>query len=511
MEVSEVSRTKRLAQAGSSVIFCFFLVGIVFGFAALKPILVDSGVYSEYCNGQERCKKQDTKLNQLFIIASSVNNIGALPMGTYLDRVGPRAATLTGAVLCMTGSILFSLGIVKPYFDSYIAGFALLGLCSPAIFLAQFHLSNTFPSRSGLILGSITGAFDASSLSICLYKVAYFRFGGKTSLRVFFLCYAVIPGLLIIQQLTFGPAVAYERPNSKVGDDSLPDQPVRPTLPPPSGSARDRKFPARPPRRRASSSFSRISYDVHDAANDEDVKNILGKDGEADPIVGALFGLGAGKQVLSKWWLAMEFMVIVHMTRINWYLTTVGSQLVYYTGDEGLADKLNDAFIFLLPLAGLVSIPAIGYLLDTRPLIVTVLVMTVMGVLFGGLTLLHGPVPQLIGLGILVVFRPLFYTAMSDYGAKVFGFQTFGTVYGLGMTLSGVFGFVLTPLDLLTKGPLNGSYTPVNLTLLILGLISGLTMAYVIWSHSRQGRIILSDSSVVNRHTAIQEEDEDGS
>ena len=60
-------------------------------------------------------------------------------------------------------------------------------------------------------------------------------------------------------------------------------------------------------------------------------------------------------------------------TRINWYLATVNSQLVYYTGEQQLADNLTDgtpppylhlieyanqpAFIFLLPLGGLISTP----------------------------------------------------------------------------------------------------------------------------------------------------------
>jgi hypothetical protein len=61
-------------------------------------------------------------------------------------------------------------------------------------------------------------------------------------------------------------------------------------------------------------------------------------------------------------------------TRINWYLATVNSQLVYYTGEQQLADNLTDgtspfdttyfeyaddlAFIFLLPLGGLISTPS---------------------------------------------------------------------------------------------------------------------------------------------------------
>jgi hypothetical protein len=46
------------------------------GFAALKPILLDSGVYADVCDSHERtCKAQDTRLNLLFTVASSVTNV----------------------------------------------------------------------------------------------------------------------------------------------------------------------------------------------------------------------------------------------------------------------------------------------------------------------------------------------------------------------------------------------------------------------------------------------------
>ena len=52
------------------------------GFAALKPILVDSGVYSDVCKKHAPCKEQDTRLNFLFVFASSTNNVG--PCGESL-------------------------------------------------------------------------------------------------------------------------------------------------------------------------------------------------------------------------------------------------------------------------------------------------------------------------------------------------------------------------------------------------------------------------------------------
>jgi hypothetical protein len=64
------------------------------------------------------------------------------------------------------------------------------------MFLAQFHrtspfslnwqmlikVSNAFPTRSGLVLGAVTGAFDASSLPLVFFKLAYFSHSGKPSM-----------------------------------------------------------------------------------------------------------------------------------------------------------------------------------------------------------------------------------------------------------------------------------------------------------------------------------------
>jgi hypothetical protein len=53
---------------------------------------------------------------------------------------------------------------------------------SPTFSLVLTAVSNAFPKRSGLVLGAITGAFDASSLPLVFYKLAYFAHGGKPDL-----------------------------------------------------------------------------------------------------------------------------------------------------------------------------------------------------------------------------------------------------------------------------------------------------------------------------------------
>lgn len=163
-----------------------------------------------------------------------------------------------------------------------------------------------------------------------------------------------------------------------------------------------------------------------------------------------------------------------------------------------------------------------------------ILLLALLGLTFGGLTMTSTVGPQLVGIGILTVVRPLFYTAISDYAAKVFGyvppcpfgaystdlvdrFDNFGTVYGLAMTLSGLLGLLLTPMDILTKSTLGGNYTPINVVLLILGLISALGMYARLWSYTPSGKISLDvdgnhagvEAGRSGISQAIVEEDED--
>ncbi|KAL1409089.1 hypothetical protein Q8F55_005913 [Vanrija albida] len=543
---TDVSPRRRVLQVAASVVFCFLTVGLVFGYAALKPVLLASGVYAELCEPDKPgCAAQDTKLNFLFILATSTVNMASFPVGVFLDSVGPQVSTLTGAVVFAAGCVVFSLGHVGKYVDTYLLGYFLLALGAPAIFLAQFHLSNTFPARSGLILGAITGAFDASSFPLVFYKAAFFAFGERPSLRTFFSLYTAIPILLVVQQLSFGPWESYERPGEVEaveeatdalifsspfnGPSTLPPQPTRRSISPgspyspatsPDRSAnanrrtsawstwsRDEEGNPTHRRRRPSvTAYSRVAYDIPDNADESEQITRLEQGCEMrDPVVGVLFGQSAVSQVYSSWFWIMEFMVAVHMTRINWYLATVQSQLTYYTKNPGLASTLTDTFTILLPLAGIVTVPAVGWLLDTRRIRDVALVMLSFGVGFGGLGLASHTVPQLIGIALLVCFRPLFYTAISDYAAKVFGFETFGTVYGWAMTLSGLLGLVLSPMDKSVKEVFHGSYTVYNVLLLVLGVISSGLLAWRTSVVPTRGAIALPPDVVIEE--VVEEEE----
>lgn len=64
----------------------------------------------------------------------------------------------------------------------------------------------------------------------------------------------------------------------------------------------------------------------------------------------------------------------------------------------------------------------------------------------------------------------------SDYATKVFGFATFGRVYGTIICLSGLVNFSQYGLDSLTHGPFQGNPVPINVALVVAGFLVGVVL-----------------------------------
>ena len=60
----EVSKAKRILQVTIAVIYCLFSAGVVFGYAALKPVLIHEGVYHQFCSQEEVEKTEKTCYEQ---------------------------------------------------------------------------------------------------------------------------------------------------------------------------------------------------------------------------------------------------------------------------------------------------------------------------------------------------------------------------------------------------------------------------------------------------------------
>jgi MFS family permease len=466
-----------------TVLACWFASGIVFGFAALKPILISEGVFRELCTAQELaddvevCLEQDLRLNFFFSLASTTANVSALPVGYILDRYGPRQCVLIGCLCLAMGSVMMSLAFQIAKFDGYTVGNFFLALGGTFVFLPSFQVANAFPKFTGTIVALVTGAFDASAAVFLFYRLAYEASERTFKPQHFFLAYLAVPLAIVVAQLTFLPNESYktlgqiemkiqkaEDPTQDLhsSDDELPDDEVW------------RRRKARSVRRRKQLSK------LDDLVGDQDVRKQREEKEEhrleASKVWGALHNKPAHEQMVTPWFYLLTILTVLQMVRMNYFIATIREQYTYMLGSVDLATRVNEFFDWALPLGGVLSTPFLGLLLDnvSTPgvLFIMVLIITAIGIV--------GSVPALwagfVNVVLFVFLRPLYYSAMSDYATKVFGFATFGRVYGTIICFSGLVNLSQTGIDALTKTTWHGNPVPVNVFFGVAGTIVGFTL-----------------------------------
>ncbi len=164
------------------------------------------------------------------------------------------------------------------------------------------------------------------------------------------------------------------------------------------------------------------------------------------------------------------------MTRINYFVATIRAQYEALFGSADRAIELNEFFDLALPLGGLISIPFIGLVLDHTSTVTVLTALVTCATAIGAFGIVPTTWAAYANICLFVLYRPFYYTAVSDYSAKVFGFRTFGTVYGTIICLAGMFNFSQSGLDYLFHETFQGDPVPVNLLLLTAGLLVGVAL-----------------------------------
>ncbi|KIV83866.1 hypothetical protein PV11_05855 [Exophiala sideris] len=493
----EVSAGKRIAQILVGVISCVLASGIVFGFDALKTILVEEGVYQKYCtddelrHGVRLCYLQDQKLNLTFIIASVTTNISALLVGRVLDSYGPRICGLISSVFLLLGSLCMAFAQDVP-FDLLPAGSFLLSLGGTFTFVPSFHLANAFPQHQGLILALVTGAFDASASVFLIFRMLYQSTNGAISPRHIFLVFLVVPVFIFVTQLTIMPTKSYEsrgelantldKANDAMRDVHDSDDELDTAM----DVMRVRSERALQRRRSIASIHDLLGTPAQQEHRELKEDQIRVNSG----VWGVLHGVPASKQLRTPWFILITLFTVLQMTRFNFFIATIYSQYVYMLNSTEAAIKVIEFFDLALPIGGLVTVPFIGALLDHTSTVAVLNLLVLLSTIIGVL----GAVPTYwaayANVTLFCLFRPLYYSAMSDYAAKVFGYATFGTVYGAIICSSGVFTFTQSGLQALLHDGFDDDPEPINLGLATAGLVLGVALVMYV---DIQGRAMQRD------------------
>lgn len=93
----------------------------------------------------------------------------------------------------------------------------------------------------------------------------------------------------------------------------------------------------------------------------------------------------------------------------------------------------------------------------------------------------------------------------SDYTTKVFGFSTFGRIYGTIICISGVGQFIQPALDALTHGPLHNNPILVNAVFAVVGSIISLALTLFVYIKTSENSERKNAAAAYNDHTREQD------
>lgn len=420
--------------------------------------------------------------------------MGALIVGTVLDRFGPRVCGYLSGGLLIIGSLCMAFSAELP-FDAFIAGNFFLALGGTFSFVPSFHLSNAFPQFQGLILALITGAFDASSAVFLLFRMIYDSTNGRFALRELFLLYLIVPVFVIVTQFLLMPDRCYDTRTElevkmEIAED--PGQDIHDSDDDVGSEAELWKIRGDRSLKRKQSLAS-----IRSILGTQEQREVYEKKEEekklASGVWGVLHGMSAWRQMQTPWFILITVLTVVQMARFNFFISTIWGQYQYMLQSSALATQVNEFFDLALPIGGVLTVPFIGLMLDNLS---TVVVLSLI-VLLGTVTGILGAIPTLwaaySNVCLFVILRPLYYSAMSDYAAKVFGFATFGTVYGTIICLSGVGIFCQSGLQALVHTVFQEDPGPMNLWLAGTVLIVGISLVMYVDMRGRTVRLEHAD------------------
>jgi MFS family permease len=471
----EVPQWKRLLQISVTVVYCLFAAGVVFGYAALKPVLKDEGAYQDVCGASDTCV--EIHLNLMFTVAAVATNVAALPIGAILDHYGPRVCGVLGAFFLTIGALVMSFAQEMPI-DGFLLGYLFLALGGPFIYISSFQLSNAFPKQSGLVLALLTGAFDSSSALFLIYRIIYEKSGGSYGHHRFFLVYLAVPAVILVLQFTVLPKQSYKTVGEMIEEIEHPagDPGTFASVEAADDQVDEQTALLRDEQREH---HENVVHEIEellgttgadDQADREEAKN------ERSGVWGVMHNNTALEQIRSPWFVLICLFTVVQMTRINYFVATIRPQYEAIFHSESKAAEINNFFDLALPLGGIISIPFIGIVLDHTSTVAVLSTLVTVATLIGVLGVLPYTWAAYANICLFVLYRPFYYTAVSDYSAKVFGFRTFGTVYGTIICLSGLLNFSQSGLDYLFHKTFNGNPIPVNIILLTMGLLIGVML-----------------------------------
>ncbi|GMF27920.1 unnamed protein product [Phytophthora lilii] len=412
-------------------------------------------------------------------------NTGALPVGMFLDRAGPRVTIAVAAVIEVSGLSMLALADSQG-FDVFVPAYALIAFGGCITMMASYPASFLIMRYQTAILAAISCLFDGSSVIFLVLYAAHERFGW--SRRKLFLGLAVVSACVYLLLIfLWGLNEKSLRPKRKSGVNNngvVVSTPQREQLLV-HGKANDNAYgsveteqvvPKRIPSTPTMANGDDAAFRLVDVAITTQMKSF-----EFAYIV-----MYAGVQVL----------------RATIYIGTANKLLENY-GDREHGYLYTKVFSFVLPM-GFLFVPSIDYLVETRGLSKALLFTNVLGVLYNLVELVPILPLQCVAFFLFTAFRAFLYAIISAFTAKTFGLKNMGSLMGIVFSIGSVISLAEYPAVYISNSLFGGDLTVLNVvSLLSCVLMIPLTMYLRKYEHDREEKRraeIALESGVVHEH-----------
>lgn len=479
------------------------LTGLVFGWAPLLLLLQEEQQYVELCEDDESsCVAQENKLNLMFAVASVAMNAGALPIGVFLDYLGPRVATAAAALVEISGIVLLALADSQT-FDVFVPAYLLIAFGGCITMMASFPASFLIMQYQTAILAAISCLFDGSSVVFLVLYTIHERFGATR--QQLFLGLAVVAAViytLLIVLWGVNERHLHDKA-AKIGDveieaDCSLDDVVVPTV---RGVS-----PLSASKTAGSSTEALLANTLSNAGESYGTVHAEAKTlpstgshlesqellpGESCNEAFSLVDVAMTRQMRSFEFAYILIFAAVQVLRATIYIGTANKLLENY-GDAEYGFMYTKIFSVVLPV-GFVFVPAIDHLVETRGLALALLFTTVLGSLYSLLTLVPSLPLQCLTVFVFTAFRAFLYAVMSAFTAKTFGLTNLGSLMGVIFSISSVVSLVEYPAVYLSNAHFDGDLTYLNaLSLAMCLALLPLTECLRKYEHRRErgGRVL---------------------
>eukprot|EP00644_Phytophthora_capsici_P010445 jgi/Phyca11/548787/estExt2_Genewise1Plus.C_PHYCAscaffold_300106 len=453
---SASTRPRRIAPRRIALVLAvcasdLLLTGLVFGWAPLLLLLQEEGQYHELCAdpNESTCVAQENRLNLIFAVASVAMNAGALPVGVFLDRAGPRVTIAVAAVIEVSGLAMLAVADSQS-FDVFVPAYVLIAFGGCITMMSSYPASFLIMRYQTAILAAISCLFDGSSVMFLVLYAAHERFGWTR--RQLFLGLAVVSaGVYLVLIFLWG----------------LNEKSLRP-----------KKNPSFNSNGVIISTPQREQLLVNGKANETAY-------GTEDDVVYRLVDIDLIKQMKSFEFAYIVVYAAVQVLRATIYIGTANKLLDNY-GDQDHGYLYTTVFSFVLPL-GFLFVPSIDYLVETRGLSKALLFTNVLGVLYNVIQLVPILPLQCVSFFLFTAFRAFLYAIISAFTAKTFGLKNMGSLMGIIFSIGSVISLAEYPAVYISNVLFNGDLTMLNvISLLSCVLMIPLTMYLRKYEHDHE-------------------------